>query len=86
MANEKCLAGGGGDELSELENLLEELIEFGEETDRKVRMTKDDKAKAMEMKKRAVETMEETRKSRRIQEKRRGGLPVKQLEVCQSSN
>ena len=55
--------------MSELENLLEELIDIGEETDRWVEKDKttgkktieDDKAKAMEMRKRAVETIGETR-------------------------
>ena len=69
MAKEERSTGGGGEELSELENLLEELIEIGEETDQKVEeeavtrknVIEEDREKALEMRKRAMESMGETR-------------------------
>ena len=36
MAKQERSTGGGGEELSELESTLEELIEIGEDTDQRV--------------------------------------------------
>ena len=69
MAKEERSTGGGGEELSELESILEELIEIGEDTDQRAKeeattrqiLVDEDKAKAVEMRKRAMESMGETR-------------------------
>ena len=69
MAKEERGTGGGGEELSELESLLEELTEIGEETDQRLEEEAatrrnemdEDRRKALEMRKRAMETMGETR-------------------------
>ena len=70
MAKEKRSTGEGGQELTEREGLLEELIEISEETDTMMEnedaMNKQkrerEKAQAMEMRERAMEKFGETRK------------------------
>ena len=69
MAKQERSTGGGGEELSELESILEELIEIGEDTDQTVEeeattrqiIVDEDRAKAVEMRKRAMVSMGETR-------------------------
>lgn len=70
MAREERATGDGGRELTETETLLEELIEIGEETDhqmeneeaKKKQNSEKEKAQALEMRERAMETFGETRK------------------------
>jgi hypothetical protein len=68
MGKEERSTGGGGSELNECENILEELIQINEESEQKAAdesnakevLVNEDKAKAIEMRKRAMETMGET--------------------------
>ena len=68
MGKQERSTGGGGEELSELESILEELIKIGEDTDQRVEkeatrqiLVDEDRAKAAEMRKRAMKSMGETR-------------------------
>ncbi len=69
MGKEERSTGGGGSELNECESILEELIQINEESEQKAAdesnakevLVNEDKAKAIEMRKYAMETMGETR-------------------------
>ena len=69
MAKAERLTGEGGSELDEGETILEDLIEIWEdaeqraadESDEKQVMVNEDRAKAIEMRKRAMETVGRTR-------------------------
>ena len=69
MGKEERATGGGGSELSEWESILEELIEINEESEQRAAeenhakeiLVNEDKAKAIEMRKRAMETVGETK-------------------------
>ncbi|CAB4028793.1 Hypothetical predicted protein [Paramuricea clavata] len=81
MGKQERATGGGGIEVTEAENLLEELIameedanERADEESRARQIVEDeDKAKAIEMRKRAMESMGETRErlGKKNEEKRR---------------
>ena len=70
MANEENETGGGGEELTEKEILLEELIDICEETEKKVdeeneakkKSNEREKAQAIEMRERAMESFGTTKK------------------------
>ena len=69
MGQEERLTGGGGSELDELESILEELIEINEESEQRAEdennakqiLVNEDKARATEMRKSAMETLGETK-------------------------
>ena len=69
MGKEERATGGGGSELSEWESILEELIEINEESEPRAAeenhakevLVNEDKAKAIEMRKCAMETVGETK-------------------------
>ena len=69
MGQEERSTGGGGSELDESESMLEDLIEVNEESEQRAEeknnpkqiLVNEDKARANEMRKRAMETMGETK-------------------------
>ena len=69
MGQEERSTGGGGSELDESESILEDLIEINEESEQRAEdesnakqiLVNEDKARATEMRKRAMDTMGETK-------------------------